>query len=46
MTNECKKFYVHRKGTFVGNAPAFWAKGGNGALCKGLSKKAKSVMFA
>ena len=24
------EYYVHRKGTFVGNAPSWWAKGGNG----------------
>jgi hypothetical protein len=25
-----EEYYVHRKGTITGNAPAFWAKGGNG----------------
>jgi hypothetical protein len=25
-----QEFYVHRKGTFTGNAPSFWAKGGSG----------------
>jgi len=25
-----KEYYVHRKNTFVGNAPSWWAKGGNG----------------
>jgi hypothetical protein len=28
--NMSEEYYVHRKGTFVGNAPSFWAKGGNG----------------
>lgn len=27
---EQEEYYVHRKGSFVGNAPMFWAKGGNG----------------
>jgi len=25
-----EQYYIHRKGTFVGNAPSWWAKGGNG----------------
>lgn len=25
-----QEFYIHRKGTFTGNAPSFWAKGASG----------------
>lgn len=33
MSEKDQEFYVHRKGTFTGNAPSFWAKGGAGYTC-------------
>lgn len=28
--SDFEQYYIHRKGDFVGNAPMWWAKGGNG----------------